>query len=40
MHFIADLFRAWHEAPQLLASPFTVEQVLEMRAGHVPEGRL
>ena len=40
MHFIADLFRAWHEAPQLLASPFTVEQVIEMRAGHVPEGRL
>jgi hypothetical protein len=40
MHFIADLFRSWHEAPQLLASPFTVEQVIAMRAGHVPEGRL
>ncbi|HEY0673753.1 MAG TPA: hypothetical protein VGD27_15855 [Longimicrobiales bacterium] len=36
MHYIADLFRCFHDAPELFASPFTAEQVSLIRAGRVP----
>jgi len=40
MHYIAHLFRALHDAPQLASVPFTPEQVAQFRAGVVPEGDL
>lgn len=40
MHFIADLFRSCHESPNLFLPPFTVEQVVELRSGLRPSGRL
>jgi hypothetical protein len=40
MHFIADLFRAYQEWPQLFDPAFTPAQVLEIKAGRKPEGRL
>jgi len=40
MHYIVDLFRAWHEAPELLRAPYTTEQVAAIRAGRLPAGRL
>jgi hypothetical protein len=40
MHYIAHLFRAFHEDPQLAAPPFTPQQVAQFRAGSVPEGDL
>jgi len=40
MHYIADLFRCCHELPELLAAPFSAEQVSAIRAGRVPSGRL
>jgi hypothetical protein len=40
MHFIADLFRAWHEAAALLGPPFAAEQMDVIRQGRVPGGRL
>ncbi|HET9439554.1 MAG TPA: hypothetical protein VFO52_05260 [Longimicrobiales bacterium] len=36
MHYIADLFRCYHDAPELFAPPFTSEQVSSIRAGRVP----
>jgi hypothetical protein len=40
MHYIAHLFRAFHERPELASAPFTPEQVARFRAGAVPEGDL
>lgn len=40
LHFIADLFRCYHEAQELFDPPFTPDQVADMRAGRLPGGRL
>jgi hypothetical protein len=40
MHFIADLFRAYAEYPQLFDPAFMPDQVLEIKAGRKPTGRL
>jgi hypothetical protein len=40
MHYIAHLFRAFHEDSQLTAAPFTPQQVAQFRAGVIPEGDL
>ncbi len=40
MHFIADLFRAYHLDATLFDPPFTAEQVAAVKAGHLPTGRL
>jgi len=40
MHFIADLFRAYHFTPALFNPPFTSEQTAEVKGGRRPEGRL
>jgi hypothetical protein len=40
MHFIADLFRAYHLDETLFDPPFTAGQVAAMRIGHLPTGRL
>jgi hypothetical protein len=40
LHYIIDLFRCYHESTDLLDPPFTVEQVIALKAGRLPEGRL
>lgn len=40
LHFIADLFRCFQEAPDLVGAPFSVEQVRAMKSGRIPAGRL
>ncbi len=40
IHFIADMFRAYHEQHYLFSAPFTAEQVLMIKAGRKPAGRL
>ncbi|CCH53107.1 hypothetical protein BN8_02171 [Fibrisoma limi BUZ 3] len=40
MHFIADLFRCYHESADLFSPAFTTEQITALRAGQRPEGRL
>lgn len=40
LHFITDMFRAYHEQHYLLSAPFTAEQVLVIKAGRKPAGRL
>jgi hypothetical protein len=40
LHFIADLFRCYAEAPDLLGPPFTDEQIGVLRAGRRPAGPL
>lgn len=40
MHFITDLFRAYHLDPSLLDPPFAPIQVTMLKAGKRPEGRL
>jgi hypothetical protein len=40
IHFIADLFRAYFEHPQLYNQPFTDEQVKMLKEGRRPEGEL
>ena len=40
MHYIAHLFRAFHERPDLASAPFTPAQVERIRAGAVPDGVL
>lgn len=40
IHFIADLFRAWHEEQSLFSLPFTEAQIVELRAGRMPGGAL
>jgi hypothetical protein len=40
LHFIVDLFRAYHAEPALFSPPFSPEQVAGITAGRVPAGRL
>jgi hypothetical protein len=40
IHFIADLFRAYFEHPQLYNQPFTNEQVEILKEGRKPDGKL
>ena len=40
LHYIAHLFRALHDDPSLLDSPFTDAQREEMTAGRLPDGTL
>jgi hypothetical protein len=40
MHYIAHLFRAWHEHPELARPPFTPEQLARIGAGVIPDGEL
>ena len=40
MHFIAHLFRAYHEIPDMGSAPFTAAQLERIRAGVVPDGEL
>jgi hypothetical protein len=40
MHYIAHLFRAFHERADLASPPFTPEQVERIRAGRLPDGAL
>lgn len=40
MHYIADLFRCYHESEELFDKAFTVEQVEAMKNGRLPDGRL
>jgi len=40
MHYIADLFRSYHDAEELFDRPFTLEQLSDLRMGRLPIGRL
>ncbi|MCO6453386.1 MAG: hypothetical protein J5I90_21570 [Caldilineales bacterium] len=40
MHFIGDLFRAYHLDPALFHHPFVTTQVIALRRGQLPPGRL
>ncbi len=40
MHFIADLFRAYHLDATLFDPPFTADQAAALKAGSLPAGRL
>ncbi|WP_306537468.1 hypothetical protein [Geobacter sp.] len=40
VHFIVDLFRSRHGAPELFDPPYTPEQVADLKAGRIPVGRL
>jgi hypothetical protein len=40
MHYIAHLFRAYHEDAELRSPPFTPAQVERLRAGELPDGEL
>jgi hypothetical protein len=40
MHYVAHLFRAYHEIPALGSAPFTETQLGRIRAGVVPDGEL
>lgn len=40
MHFIVDMFRCFQEQGNLLSAPFSPDQVVELKAGRLPEGRL
>jgi hypothetical protein len=40
MHYIAHLFRAFHDDASLLAPPFTASQVSAIQGGHLPNGTL
>jgi hypothetical protein len=40
MHYIAHLFRAYHDDAALTAPPFTPAQVERLRAGELPDGDL
>lgn len=40
LHFIADLFRCYHESSDLFEPPFTPQQIADLKAGHLPKGRL
>lgn len=40
IHFIADMFRCYEMAPELLEPPFSREQAAEIKAGRYPSGRL
>ena len=40
IHFIADMFRAYHEQRYLFSTPFTTEQITLIKAGRKPPGQL
>jgi len=40
LHFIADMFRCYHESRDLYESPFTPDQVMALKAGLRPGGQL
>jgi hypothetical protein len=40
MQFITDFFRAYQERSQLFDAPFTPEQVISLKSGRKPSGRL
>jgi hypothetical protein len=40
LHFIVDLFRCYQVAPELSQPPFTSEQTLVLKQGHLPKGPL
>ncbi len=40
MHFIADLFRLYSQAPDWLVPPFTPDQAAAIQAGRLPDGPL
>ncbi len=40
LHFIADLFRCYHETPGLLMPPFEPAQVMALKNGAMPTGKL
>lgn len=40
MHYIADLFRCYHESKELFEEAFTSEQVEALKNGRLPEGRM
>ena len=40
LHFIVDLFRCYQLSPALSQPPFTSEQIVEIKVGHLPEGPL
>lgn len=40
IHFIADMFRCYQTTPALFDPPFTADQVIALKAGQVPIGRL
>lgn len=40
MHFIADMFRRYHDTSDLFDPPFTSAQIAAMKSGRVPDGRL
>jgi hypothetical protein len=40
MHYIAHLFRAYHDDAALTAAPFTQAQLERLRAGELPDGEL
>jgi hypothetical protein len=40
LHYIVDLFRCYHESADLFEPPFTAEQVVALKAGRLPAGRL
>jgi hypothetical protein len=40
LHFIADLFRCYHEDVSLLSAPFTPAQIKALKAGRMPQGEL
>jgi hypothetical protein len=40
MHFIADLFRCYHQANELFAAAFTSAQIEALKNGKLPQGKL
>jgi hypothetical protein len=40
LHFIVDMFRCYHETSTLFDPPFTGEQVVALKSGQLPGGRL
>ncbi len=40
LHYIADLFRCYHERAALFDPPFSAEQVAAFKVGRLPQGRL
>ncbi len=40
LHFIIDLFRCYQESANLFDAPFAPDQVMDLKAGRLPEGRL
>lgn len=40
LHYIADLFRCYHDSPTLFDPPFTAAQVAALKAGRLPKGLL